>query len=98
MAHRNIFTGEWVLPEPPKKKVRTRPVAERVIRPAYVGYRNDIDGWYRENRPTTEGCQDLRAAMKRRKQFGDYLAQSYEASTGRKLIKITGPVGVVRWS
>jgi hypothetical protein len=87
--------GQEIIPEPPKKKVR-RQQSQPVRRPAYCCESNDILGWFRDNKPDTlSECGDLKKAIRKKATVGNYGADSHEARTGRKLLRVKGPVSNV---
>jgi hypothetical protein len=87
--------GQEIIPEPPKKKVR-RPQAQPIRRPVYCSESNDIVGWFRDNNPASlSECEDLKKAIKKRAKVGRYGADSHEARTGRKLLRVKGPINNV---
>ncbi len=88
--------GREIVVEQPKKKLRHK-VAQPIRRPIYCIEGNDIDGWFRDNKPETlEECRDLRKAIRKKATVGRYGADSHEARTGRKLLRVKGPVSNVR--
>ncbi|MCX7308932.1 MAG: hypothetical protein NTZ72_13725 [Afipia sp.] len=92
---RNLFTGELIVIEQPKKKARRKEV-QPIRRPAYCGESNDIVGWFRENTPQTLAeCNDIRKALRLKKRVGKYDADVHDARTGRRLIRVKGPVSNV---
>ncbi len=87
--------GREIVVEPPKKKIRRKEV-QPIRRPVYCSESNDIEGWFRENKPETLAeCEDLRKAIRRKATVGNYGADSHEARTGRKLLRVKGPVSNV---
>lgn len=91
---RNLW-GQEIIPEPPKKKVR-RPQAQPIRRPVYCSESNDIVGWFRDNNPASlSEREDLKKAIKKRAKVGRYGADSHEARTGRKLLRVKGPISNV---
>ena len=92
---RNLWTGEIIVEQPKKKKPRWKP-PQPIRRPAYTSENNDIVGWFRDNTPQTlEECDELRKALRSKKRHGKYDADVHEARTGRRLIRVKGPVGNV---
>lgn len=90
----DIFGRERII-EPPKKKVR-RKVEQPIRRPVYCSENNDIKGWFQDNKPETlADVADLRKAMRTKKAVGKYNADSHEARTGRKMLRVLGPVSNV---
>lgn len=85
-----LIVPQEFIPEPPKKKVR-RPQAQPIRRPVYCSESNDIVGWFRENNPASLlECEELKKAIKKRAKVGRYGADSHEARTGRKLLRVKG--------
>jgi len=78
-----------------KKKNRQRTDSYRK-RPVYCSENNDIDGWFRENNPQTLAeCEDVRKALRKKSQVGNYGADTHHARTGTKLLRVMGPVNNV---
>lgn len=89
------FWGREIIVEPPKKKLR-RKEAQPIRRPVYCSENNDIEGWFRDNKPETLAeCEDLRNAIRKKASVGKYGADSHEARTGRKLLRVKGPISNV---
>lgn len=87
--------GQEVIPDPPKKKVR-RPQAQPIRRPVYCSESNDINGWFGDNKPESlSECEDLKKAIRKTASVGNYGADTHEARTGRKLLRVKGPVSNV---
>lgn len=87
--------GRERIVEPPKKKVRRKPV-QPIRRPIYCIENNDIEGWFRDNKPASMAdVADLRKAMRIKKAVGKYNADSHEARTGRKMLRVIGPTSNV---
>ena len=87
--------GREIVVEQPKKKLRQK-VSQPIRRPAYCSESNDIEGWFRTNGPETLAeCEDLRKAVRKNATVGRYGADSHEARTGRKLLRVKGPVSNV---
>ena len=89
--------GVEIVVETPKKKQRRRAQSDSYIRrPAYCSENNDIDGWFRTNNPQTIAeCEDVRKALRKKSQVGNYNADTHTAKTGTKLIRVKGPVSNV---
>src|SRR6267154_1213777 len=89
--------GVEIIVEQPKKKQRRRVQSESYRkRPAYCSENNDIDGWFRENNPQTlAACEDVRRALRKKSQAGNYEASIFHARTGTKLVRLKGPVSNV---
>jgi len=87
--------GEEVVVAAPKKKPRRKEV-QPYRKPAYCSENNDIDGWFRENSPQTLAeCDDIRKALLKKSQVGNYEASTHHARTGTRLVRVKGPVGNV---
>ena len=87
--------GKEIVVEAPKKKPRRKEV-QPFRRPAYCGENNDIDGWFRENDPQSLAeCDDVRKALRKKSQVGNYEAGIFQARTGTKLVRVKGPVSNV---
>jgi hypothetical protein len=93
----DLWGEEIVVAEAPKKKQRRRAESDSYRRrPAYCSENNDIDSWFRENNPETLAeCEDVRKALRKKSQVGNYGADSYIAKTGLKLLRVKGPVSNV---
>jgi hypothetical protein len=88
--------GQEIVVEVPEPKPKRKRVAHRDRRPVYCGENNDIPVWFRENMPQTLAeCADVRQALRKKEQIGNYAADEYHAGTGRKLIRLRGPVSNV---
>ena len=87
--------GEEMVVEAPKKKPRRKNV-QPYRKPAYCSESNDIDGWFRENMPQTLAeCDDVRKALSKKSQVGNYEAGIFHARTGTRLVRVKGPVSKV---
>ena len=87
--------GKEMVVAAPKKKPRRKEV-QPIRRPAYCSENNDIDGWFRENSPQTLAeCEDVRRALLKKSQVGNYEAETFHARTGTKLVRVKGPVSNV---
>lgn len=89
--------GVEIVAKEPKKKNRRRIQPESYRkRPVYCSENNDIDGWFRENNPQTLAeCEDVRKALLKKSQVGNYGADTHHARTGTKLTRVKGPAGNV---
>jgi len=89
------FWGREIVVEQPKKKLR-RKEQQPIRRPAYCSENNDIEGWFRSNQPETLAeCDDLRKAIRKKAKVGNYGADSHDARTGRRMLRVKGPVSNV---
>ena len=87
--------GEEIVVAAPKKKPRRKQV-QLFRRPAYCSENNDIDSWFRENNPQTLAeSEDVRKALRKKSQVGNYEASIFHARTGTKLVRVKGPVSNV---
>jgi hypothetical protein len=85
--------GVEIVVEAPKKKPRRHVQSESYRkRPVYCSENNDIDGWFRENNPKTLAeCNEVRKALRKKSQVGNYGADTHHARTGTKLLRVKGP-------
>jgi hypothetical protein len=80
--------GKEMVVEAPKKKPRCKEV-QPFRRPAYCSENNDIDGWFGENSPQTLAeCDDVRKALSKKSQVGNYEASTLYARTGTRLVRV----------
>jgi hypothetical protein len=99
VRHRNVFTGEIVeevIVNKPKAR-NVQPPRQYTRRSQYVYGDNDIVEWFKLNTPETlADVEDLRLALKKRKNVGRYAATTISTQhTGKRLVRVWGPKGVV---
>jgi hypothetical protein len=88
-----MWGNEIIVEEPtpkPKRKKKTTTTTDW----AAIWKNNDMDAWFRDNKPESSGeCADLWQAMKKKQTVGNYSAGNYTTkTTGRKFLVVDGPV------